>query len=428
MNHITILAYGTRGDVQPYVALGVYLKQAGYAVRLAAPALFQPFVAEYDLDFAPLAGDPRILMGSVVARLGGRPDVLRSLPVVLKYTMPVALQVLADARQACQGTHAIIHSFLTTTVGHELALQLGAPDFSALLFAVFAPTKDFPNVAFPHLPLGGWYNRFTHKVFCQVYWQGGRVAYNWIRRRRPHEYLPLSEWPFAAGTKHRVPILYGFSPHVLPKPPDWGEHVHVTGFWSLPAPAHWTPPDALVRFLEAGPPPVYIGFGSVIARDAARLTELVLAALAKTRQRAIFVRGWGGLLSDHLPEHVFLLESVPFDWLFPRVAGAVIHGGIGTTAAALQAGIPVAVVPFVVDQTFWGEQVYRLGIGPKPILPRKLTVDTLSQAIQEVLNNPSWRARARQIGHTLRAENGAENAVRIIEHYLAGLNIHRAKP
>ena len=141
----------------------------------------------------------------------------------------------------------------------------------------------------------------------------------------------------------------------------------MTGFWSLPAPAHWTPPDALVRFLEAGPPPVYIGFGSVIARDAARLTELVLAALAKTRQRAIFVRGWGGLLSDHLPEHVFLLESVPFDWLFPRVAGAVIHGGIGTTAAALQAGIPVAVVPFVVDQTFWGEQVYRLGIGPKPI-------------------------------------------------------------
>lgn len=426
--HITILAHGSRGDVQPYVALGVSLKQAGHSIRLAAPELFRPFVAEYGLDFAPLAGDPRILMQNAVEQAGGKPDLLRTIPVVLKYAMPVALQVIADARQACQGTQAIIHSFFTTTVGHETALQLGIPDFSALVFAVFSPTTAFPNASFPALPLGGWYNRFTHEAFTQAYWQGGRLAYNWARRGKHNEYPPLSEWPFTVGNQQLTPILYGFSPYVLPKPPDWGEHIHVTGFWYLPAPASWSPPDELVGFLEAGSPPVYIGFGSVIARDASRLTELVLAALSKTGQRGIFVSGWGGLLKDHLSEQVFMLESVPFDWLFPRVTGAVIHGGIGTTAAAMQAGIPVAVIPFTADQTFWGEQVYRLGIGPRPIPHRKLTVENLSQAIREIVSNPSLRQRASQVGYALRSENGVGNAVRIIEQYImktSGLEVKR---
>lgn len=416
--HITILAHGSRGDVQPYVALGISLKQAGHSIRLAAPELFRSFVAEYGLDFASLAGDPRILMQNAVEQAGGKPDLFRTIRVVLKYAMPVALQVIDDVRQACQGTQAIVHSFLTTSVGHETALQLGVPDFSALVFAVFSPTTAFPNAAFPALPLGGWYNRFTHDVFTQAYWQGGRLAYNWARRGKGHEYPPLSEWPFAVRNQQLTPILYGFSPYVLPKPPEWGKDIHVTGFWNLPAPASWSPPDELVSFLKAGSPPVFIGFGSIIAQDAARLTKLVLAALSKTGQRGVLVSGWGGLIKECLPEQVFFIESVPFDWLFSRVAGAVIHGGIGTTAAALQAGIPLAVIPFTADQSFWGDQVYRLGIGPKPIPYRKLTVENLSQAILEIVSNPVLRQRASQVGFALRSENGVENAARIIEHYL----------
>ena len=286
-----------------------------------------------------------------------------------------------------------------------------------MIFAVFSPTAAFPNVSFPALPLGGRYNRLTHEVFTQAYWQGGRLAYNWARRGQHQGYPPISEWPFAAGGRRLTPILYGFSPYVVPKPPDWGEHIHVTGFWFLPAPANWSPSDELTSFLERGSPPLCIGFGSVIARDASRLTELVLAALAQTGQRAILVSGWGGLRKEGLPEQVFTLESVPFDWLFSRVAGAVIHGGIGTTAAAMQAGIPVAVVPFTADQTFWGEQVCRLGVSPRPIPRKQLTVENLAQAIQEVAHNAPLRQRASQVGQALRSENGVQNAARIIEQY-----------
>ena len=244
--HITILAHGSRGDVQPYVALGLGLKEAGHAVRIAAPELFRAFVAGYGLEFAPLAGDPRILMQSAVEQAGGRSGLLRAAPVVLKFATSVALQVIQDARQACQGTEAIIHSLLTTTVGHEIALQMGIPDFSALVFAVFSRTAAFPNPGFPDYRLGSWYNRLTHELLMQTYWHGGRLAYNWVTRGKRDQYPPLSGWPFAASNRRITPILYGFSPSVIPKPPDWGEHTHVPGFWFLPAQAPG--PPELARF------------------------------------------------------------------------------------------------------------------------------------------------------------------------------------
>ena len=304
-----------------------------------------------------------------------------------------------------------------TTAGHQIALQMGVPDFSALVFAVFSRTAAFPNPGFPDLPLGSWYNRLTHELLTQTYRHGGRLAYNWITRGKRDEYPPLSGWPFAASNRRITPILYGFSPSVIPKPPDWGEYTHVTGFWSLPAPAPG--PAELVRFLEAGSPPVCISFGSVITRDAKRLTGLALEALARSGQRGVLVTGWGGLTGADLPEHIFAVESVPFHWLFPRVVAAVIHGGIGTTAAVMQAGIPAVVVPFTLDQSFWGERAYRLGVAPKPIPHRKLTAGNLAQAITKVVDDAPMRERASRLGQTLCLENGVLNAVRVLEGYLS---------
>lgn len=414
--HITILAHGSRGDVQPYVALGLGLKQTGHSVRIAAPELFRSFVAAYGLEFAPLAGDPKILMQNAVEQAGGRPDLVRTAPVILKYAKPVALQVIQDARQACQGTEAIIHSFLTTLVGHEIALQLQVPEFSALLFTVFAPTAAFPHPAFPELPLGNGYNRLTHELFTQVYWQGGRIAYNWIRRGKGAQYPPLSGWPFAGSRQRVTPILYGFSPTVIPKPSDWGEHVHVTGFWFLPPSTSVSP--ELEHFLETGPPPICVSFGSVIARDAQYLTELSVQALTQSGQRGILVTGWGGLTQDDLPEGILALDSVPFDWLFPRTTAVVIHGGIGTTATAMQTGIPIVVVPFTADQSFWADQVAQLGVGPNPIPRKQLTVGNLAQAITMVVSDSSIRHRANQLGYALHSENGVSKAVGILEQYL----------
>lgn len=417
MKQITILAHGSRGDVQPYVALGLGLKQAGYSVKVAAPVQFQSFVLEYGLDFAPLAGDPRLLMAESVEKAGSQANFLHSTRVILKYAAPIALQVLKDADQACQGTDGIIHSMLMTQVGHQIALQLGVPDFSALVFPVFTPTGNFPNPGFPDLKWG-FYNRLTHHLFTQIFSKGGRLAYHWIIRRRHPELPPLAGWPFNGSREKSIPVLYGFSPQVIPKPADWSKDVHVTGFWFLPASDQWQPPAALVDFLTADPPPVFVGFGSVISRRASQLTEMVLEALAMTGQRGVLLSGWGGLTSMELPQNVFMIESAPFDWLFPQMRAAVIHGGIGTTAASMRAGIPTIVVPFTADQFFWGERVSDLGVGPKPVPYRKLSATNLAKAIRQSLEDECMQQRVSAAGQYLRAEDGVSNAIRIVKQYL----------
>jgi sterol 3beta-glucosyltransferase len=416
--HITILAYGSRGDVQPYVALGVGFKQAGHVVRLAAPRMFESFVTDYGLEFAPLAGDPTRLVQQAVQKAGTGTPLLGLARVVLEHVVPIAAQVMAGCIKACQGTEAIIHSLLLTTAGYEIARRLGVPDFSALIFVTFAPTSAFPNLGMPELPLGPAYNRLTHRLFNALYWQGGRLAYYWVRRQHPE--LPrLTAWPFDPANKRVTPILYGFSPHIIPRPPDWGDDVHVTGYWFLDAPPGWQPPPALVEFLAAGPPPVFVGFGSTISQDGRKLAEIALAALARTGQRGLLLSGWGGLALADLPQDVFQIESAPFDWLFPRMKVLVHHGGVGTTADALRAGVPSVVVPFTADQPYWGKRIHRLGVGPAPIDHRKLTVERLAQALHVAVSDEELHRRCTELGERIRSEDGVGQAVATVERYLA---------
>ena len=416
--HITVLAYGSRGDVQPYVALGAGLRRAGHTVRLAAPEPFEPFVTEHGLEFSPLPGDPAQLMQKMVEEAGA--SLFRLVPVILEYAIPLGIQMLTSVRQACQGTDGIIHSFLMTVTGHEVARQLGVPDLSALVFAVFVPTATFPNPGFPELPLGSVYNRLTHRLFAQTFWQGNRLAYAWIRRQHP-ELGRLSRWAFDPSNEQPTPILYGFSPQVLPKPTDWDEHVHVTGYWFLEATSGWRPPPELVDFLEKGPPPVYVGFGSVIIQERAakRLTGIALEALTRTGQRGLLLTGWGGLVETDLPDDVLAIDFAPFDWLFPRMVALVHHGGMGTTAAGLRAGVPAVVVPFTADQPFWGRRIHQLGVGPRPIPRKKLTAEGLAEAIRAMTGDQGMRQRAARLGERVRAEDGVQRAVEVVERYLS---------
>jgi sterol 3beta-glucosyltransferase len=291
------------------------------------------------------------------------------------------------------------------------------PDFSALVFAVFAPTTAFPCPGFPYWRLGPFYNRLTHQLFIQLFWRGGGMAYGWLRRRDPA--LPrLSGWPFRRSNERPTPILYGFSPSVIPKPADWGQHVHVTGYWSLDDAPDWEPPAELARFLEAGPPPVFVGFGSVISREARELTEIVVAALSEAGQRGVLLSGWGGLGGADPSGQVCQIETAPFDWLFPRTAAVVHHGGIGTTAAGLRAGVPTVVVPFTADQPFWGRRVHLLGAGPRPIPRKRLTVQNLVEAVRLVVSDETMRGRSRALGERLSAEDGVARAIEVIEGYL----------
>jgi sterol 3beta-glucosyltransferase len=189
----------------------------------------------------------------------------------------------------------------------------------------------------------------------------------------------------------------------------------VTGYWFLDPAEDWMPAPALVDFLAAGPPPVYVGFGSMSSRKPEETTALILGALARTGQRGIIHAGWGGMQRADLPDSVLMIDGVPFSWLFPRVAVVVHHGGAGTTSAGLRAGVPAVVVPFFGDQPYWGQRVADLGVGPAPIPRKKLTAERLAQAIQVAVTDHAMRQRAAELGTKIRAEDGVACAVAVVE-------------
>jgi sterol 3beta-glucosyltransferase len=214
-----------------------------------------------------------------------------------------------------------------------------------------------------------------------------------------------------------IPVLHGHSEAVLPRPDDWPQTAHVTGYWFLDVDVDWTPPAELAAFLGADPPPVYVGFGSMSGRDPERLARTVVEALQIAGLRGIIATGWGGLEAGDLPETIFAIDEAPHAWLFPRMAAVVHHGGAGTTAAGLRAGKPTIVVPFFADQPFWGSRVHGIGAGPKPIPRRRLTAQSLAAAMREATGSQDMIAAASQIGERIRSEDGVANAVSLIERY-----------
>jgi sterol 3beta-glucosyltransferase len=208
--------------------------------------------------------------------------------------------------------------------------------------------------------------------------------------------------------------LYAYSEAVVPRPADWDKSSVVTGYWFLDAPANWQPDPRLVRFLQEGSTPVYIGFGSMFMGGGKQKTELALQALRLAGQRGILATGWGGLTADGSSRDVFVLDSIPHDWLFPKVAAIVHHGGAGTTGAALRAGKPQIICQFVGDQFFWGRRVADLNAAPSPIPQIKLTAERLADAIKHATTNSNLQQRASSIGETIQAENGIECAVKHI--------------
>jgi UDP:flavonoid glycosyltransferase YjiC (YdhE family) len=236
--------------------------------------------------------------------------------------------------------------------------------------------------------------------------------------------MPLAE-PFGDLDRRRQPLLYCYSSAVAPPPDDWGDWIDVTGYWFLDRPTDWTPPEELAAFLDDGPPPVYVGgFGNMTNRDPRELARMVVHALAKTGQRAVILTGWGGLQRSELPPGICAVDWVPFDWLLPRVSAVVHHGGSGTTAASLRAGVPTVVVPFFLDQFFWGRRVHALGVGPEPILRSRLTADALTEAIRTVTTDGGMRQRAEALSRRIRAEDGVARAVATFERHLGAARSH----
>lgn len=418
---ITIIAGGSRGDVQPYVALGQGLKGAGHLVHLLAPQDYQELITAYGLEFFDMGGGVQALAQKEIQDIVEQGNILKILSVTGKGAQQMALQSATNGLVACQGSQLIVAGFAGLSNGLALAEKLKIPFLQAHLIP-FTPTTAFPSVLTPQLPqtwLTKWANSWSHRLAQQMMWQMLRSA-DKQARTQVLKIAPAPFWgPFATLQREAQPIIYGYSPQVIPPPADWPSYIHVTGYWFLEPPPGWEPPLDLVNFLQAGPPPVYIGFGSMLSRKPEETADLVLQAVAQTGQRAILSSGWGGLKKDKLPETVFMIGSIPHSWLFPQMAAVVHHGGAGTTGAGLSAGVPSIITPFFGDQPFWGQQVYTLGVGPRPIPRRQLTVKRLAEAIQCAVTDLTMRNKAAQLGERIRAEDGVAQAVKVIETIMA---------
>jgi UDP:flavonoid glycosyltransferase YjiC (YdhE family) len=369
------------------------------------------------LAFWPLKGSVQAIAQSPEIRERvERGRFLALLGQMAQAAKQAAAHLAEDGLAACRGMDLAIAGLGGLYVGIAIGEKLGIPLLQAH-YAPFTPTRAFPSVLSPQLPawFGGLLHRLSHDLFRQVMWQSFRAA-DKIARQRVLGLPPAPFWgPYQADPIQGMPVLYGYSPSVLPPPPDWPDSVHVTGYWFLDPEGDWTPPRALVAFLEAGPPPVYVGFGSMSQRKPQETADLVLQALVQADQRGILLSGWSGLHQIETPDTVYMIHSIPHAWLFPRVAAVVHHGGAGTTAAGLRAGVPSIIVPFFGDQPFWGQRVAQLGVGPAPIPRKKLTAERLAQAIHQAVSDQGMRQRAALLGQQIREEDGIARAVAVVQ-------------
>lgn len=416
---ITLFTTAARGDTQPFLALAVRLKQQGHSVKLAGRPDFARLAADHGVDFAPL-GYPYepFITGAARASAIGSGHLIRQLRYGLRQSRYVSARHNDDAWRAAQGAEAIIYKY-TWVSGYSIAQKLGVPCAAATLFPL-TPTQAFPTFMLARgVERGRLLNRFLWSASEQVVWQLQRHEDTKLRRQLlKMRRLPVLG-PVARQERESMPLFCAYSPTVLPRPTDWPDRVQVTGYWFLDPPSGWRPPADLLHFLETGPPPVSIGFGSMASRDAEATLSMILRALELSGQRGVLLSGWAGIgKGGKLPEKVYWAQDLPHGWLFPRMAAVVHHGGAGTTGAGLRSGIPSVLTPLAADQHTWAALVHALGAGPVPIPFQKLTAERLANAIREALTDQGMRRRATELGQQIQAEDGPGRTIDLFMQYV----------
>jgi UDP:flavonoid glycosyltransferase YjiC (YdhE family) len=381
---------------------------------LATFPAFADAVQQAGLDFFALEGDAHSLLAAATnaGLLTRRTNPLRAMSAVRQSYATLAGSLARDLSDpSLRDTEFLLNQLPGNLYGEDLAEFLSIPSAIAAVIPL-VPSRYRPFIGFPAGPaFVPGYNRLTYAIAAQAAWLLFRPAVN--RWRVAELGLPARAVvgrPLASWTER--PVLNGFSQHVVSRPADWGANVHVTGWW-YPEDPGWRPPAELVHFLDTGPPPVFLGFGSMLVADKAQATATLVEAIRLSGRRAILHAGWAGLGAD-LPPHILPITYAPYGWLFPQMAAVVHHGGSGTTGFALRSGVPSLVVPFGFDQYYWGQRTAELGAGPPPIPFPKLTAVKLAAAIDQAITNPAIQQQARLVGQKVAAERGLAQAVAII--------------
>jgi sterol 3beta-glucosyltransferase len=434
--NILICIVGSRGDVQPYVALGKLLLKDGHRVRLATHETFRTFVSEeHGLEFFDIGGNPQDLMSYMVKNPGLMPGIESLTNGDIGKKRKMLAEMMNGCWLACHSPDQRTgQSFVADAIisnppafAHiHCAEALGIPLLMSFTMPWCATT------AFPH-PLvnisssnaqSGLNNVISYALAELLTWQGVGDLINDFRKNQ----LALPSLSLSTGPgileRAKVPWTYCMSSGLVPKPDDWKNNIDVVGFYFLDLATSYKPPEDLARFLADGEPPVYIGFGSVVVDDPQAMSKTIFEATNQAGIRALVSAGWGGLGGMSIPDHVFILGNVPHDWLFSenRVSAVVHHGGAGTTAIGLAKGRPTVIVPFFGDQLFWGQMIHQAGAGPDPIPHKELTVDNLRDALKFALS-PSAQTAAKNMAQQIHDEDGTKKGVESFYKHLPLLNM-----
>lgn len=400
-----VVTYGTEGDTRPLAALSRALMDEGHETLMLADSGTLESVHAVNVPVKAMSGDIRKALAEGMADTGtlrrksGFKDTAKLLAnIANENTSAWMAELLTSAR----GSDAIIFSGMAGFVALSVAERLGIPAIGAALIPMI-PTREFPSPFLPPNRVPGWLNRVSHNLVNGLFWRAFKGRLNEAR-------AVVCDLPARKKLWTDFPLLYGISPSLLPHPADWPEHIHMCGQWLQPA-GPWTPPRELEAFLRAGPPPIYIGFGSMSGFDQIHMLSTLARSL--NGRRALFYPGWSGMEQGGLPDNILTINNVPHDWLFPQTAAIIHHGGAGTTHSATRAGKPSIVVPFIGDQFFWADRLVKLGIAPVPVTAAKVNASVLTKAI-EFIEREEVRARATLLGEAISKENGLEMAVRTI--------------
>lgn len=417
---VTLIAVGTRGDVQPFLALGTSLVRSGHRVHLVSHASAADLAARHGFEFTLIPVEPRDVAQSPIGKQwveSGRSVIGGTLAAIRAFT-PLVECALDPFLAACEGADIVIYADLAI-LAQQIAEYCGALGCT-VHFTPHYITSESPHYMFQPRPFGGWYNRATYyyEAWCGLL--AGLLPLN-----GPSLSSVLGKWAksrLGEGLRMVKEDLFigAYSSLVVPAPSDWPPHAKVTGYWTFD---QYDEPSAEAKaFVERGEKPICVGLGSMVGANPEQVTNIVISALQRTKKRAVLLTNWGGLDENALRQaslDVHVAESLPHDWLFPQVSGVFHHGGAGTTAAALRAGVPSCAIPYYADQWFWGGQLARLGAGLDPIPKNELTVDKLVAAIERITTDVEVRARAEEMKSRLSRENGCLEAVQLIEQTVA---------
>ncbi len=407
---VLIVTVGSRGDVAPFTGLGTALQAAGHTVTIASYGMFSGLITGSGLGFRALPGDPRLLEAARWRRGGTGPlGTARLIRLIADHMRELHAGMLAAARH---DTDVLLLAGLTAIGGYHIAKGLGLPSMG-LALAPVNPTREFPPSLLTARSLGRWGNLAAGKALVAL---GSPVLAGPVRELRAELGLPKlgsRQAIFGQQDADHWPIFHGFSPSVVPRPADWRKGLEIVGYWWPVSPAAWHPPAALQDFLDAGPPPVFIGIGSMEPSDASRLSGLAATAGQQTGTRIVIQNAAAAGVSEAGPllGNSMAIGEAPHDWLFPRMAAVIHHAGAGTAAAGLRAGVPAVSLPMLGDQPFWAARLAALGTGPQPLPYKRLSAPALTAAIREITTHPSYRDRAQAMAARLAREDGIASVI-----------------